>query len=339
MYWHLIPRGHVVPARLPPGATTVIPMAPDASASVPPIPVLVVGEALVDVVIPTSGEVVEHVGGSPANVAKGLVRLGHEALLATHIGDDERGHRITAELGGDGVAFTPGSVSADRTPTATAHLNEAGAATYEFDLEWRLEPHLRVPEGGHLHTGSIAATLDPGATSLRRLVEAVRPHATISYDPNARPAIMGEVAQARAQIEALAAFSDVVKVSDEDLAWLYGADADPVRIARQWNRGGPPLVVVTRGGEGAVAVVGGEVEEFAPGSVAVVDTVGAGDSFMAGLISGLLDLGLLGGPTGRDRLRGAAIADVRPALERAIACASITVSRAGANPPTRAEVI
>ncbi len=305
------------------------------------VPTVVVGEALIDIVTPPDGEPAEHVGGSPANVAKGLARLGHPVQLATHIGQDARGGRIAAELGADGVRLTPGSLAAQRTPTASAHLDASGAATYEFDLAWRLEPHLPIPDGAaHLHTGSIAVTLDPGATAVRRLVERARQGATISYDPNARPAIMGDVAQARAQVEVLASFSDVVKVSDEDLAWLYGpeAGADPVRIARQWTRGGPPLVVVTRGGEGAIAVAGGEAESFPPAPVDVVDTVGAGDSFMAGLISGLLDAGLLGGPEARERLRGTSLAQVRPAVVRALRAAEVTVSRAGANPPTRTEL-
>ncbi|MDO5495393.1 MAG: carbohydrate kinase [bacterium] len=301
-------------------------------------PVLVVGEALIDIVHPPTGEPTEHVGGSPANVAKGIARLGHPVTLATHIGCDDRGARISDELTADGVQLTRGSVSAPRTSTATALLDDDGAATYAFEIDWRLEPHLRAVEGGHLHTGSIAVTLDPGATSVRRLAEASRAGATISYDPNARPAIMGEVAQARAQVEALASFADVVKVSDEDLAWLYGPAMDPVRIARQWNRGGPALVVVTRGGEGAIAIMRGEVTEFEAARVPVVDTVGAGDSFMAGLISGLLDQGLLGGTEARHRLTQASPAQVSSAVVRAIECAGITVSRAGANPPTRAEL-
>nr|NLD40025.1 carbohydrate kinase [Actinomycetales bacterium] len=301
-------------------------------------PILVVGEALIDVVHPVAGPTAEHVGGSPANVAKGLARLGHAVRFATHIGADVRGRRITAELAGDGVTLTPGSVSAPRTPSAAAHLDESGSASYEFDLAWSLESHLVLPEGGHLHTGSIAATMEPGATSLRRLVDRAQPQVTVSYDPNCRPAIMGEVAQARAQVEVLASLSDVVKASDEDLAWLYGEQADPVAIARQWSMGGPALVVVTRGAQGAVAVMGGGVVEFPAGRTRVVDTVGAGDSFMSGLISGLLDLGLLGRTDARQRLGKTTYAEVAPAVERALACAAITVSRAGANPPTRTEL-
>lgn len=301
-------------------------------------PVLVLGEALIDVVVRPDGSTSEYVGGSPANVAKGVARLGHDAILATHLAHDARGDRIAAELAADGVRFTDRTFEAERTPTATAHLDASGAASYDFDLAWKVERSLRVPPGGHLHTGSIAATLEPGATAVRLIADRNRPTATISYDPNARPGIMGDVAQARAQVEVLAARSDVVKVSDEDLSWLYGEGADVERVARLWQKGGPSLIVLTRGGAGSLAFVDGEAIEYGAGDADVVDTVGAGDSFMAGLISGLLDLGYLGGPDARARLSAATHDDVRPAIERAVACAAITVSRAGANPPTRAEL-
>lgn len=301
-------------------------------------PVLVVGEALIDIVQPLDGAPTEHVGGSPANVAKGLARLGHPATLATHVGDDARGRRIAAELATDGVTLTPGSATAARTPTATALLNERGAATYEFQLAWQVEKDLNLPDGAHLHTGSIAATLQPGGAAVLALAAGHRAHGTISYDPNARPAIMGTPEEARGVVEKLVANSDVVKVSDEDLAWLYGPEATLAELVARWHALGPRLIVVTEGGKGALVSIGGTNEHVAPGEVKVVDTVGAGDSFMAGLISGLLDLGLLGGVDARERLGHAGLADVRPAVRRALDCADITVSRAGANPPTRAEL-
>lgn len=309
----------------------------------PAVPVLVVGEALIDIVQPLDGPAAEHVGGSPANVAKGLARLGHSATLATHIGSDDRGRRIEQELLADGVHLSPGSTSAARTPTATATLNASGAATYVFDLAWQVEPDLAVPAGGHLHTGSIAATLQPGGASVLELAQAARPHATVSYDPNARPAIMGDPAAARGQIEALVALADVVKVSDEDLEWLYGAElaagtTNLPTLVHDWHLLGASFIVMTRGAQGAVVSMNGASKSVPPGQVTVVDTVGAGDSFMAGLISGLLDLGLLGGAEAREHLHHATLADVLPAVHRAIECANITVSRAGANPPTRAEL-
>lgn len=124
-------------------------------------PVLVVGEALIDIVIPLDGAAAEHVGGSPANVAIGLARLGHPTTFATRIGADERGQTIGSLLNAEIVTLVPGSTNAPRTSTALARLDENKIATYEFDLDWNVDPDLVAPDGGHLHTGSIAATLTP----------------------------------------------------------------------------------------------------------------------------------------------------------------------------------
>lgn len=302
------------------------------------VPVTVVGEALIDIVIPPAGEPAEHVGGSPANVAIGLARLGHATRLATHIGRDARGARIAALMESESVELTAGSTNAQRTPTAAAHLDPAGVASYEFDLDWRLDPaQVIVPQGGHLHTGSIAATLAPGGEAVLEIVRAARNHATISYDPNARPTLMGTPDEARTVIERLIALADVVKASDEDVRWLYGTT--PVtQVLAHWAALGPTVCAVTQGGEEVVVLAAGEVQRYPTLPTRVVDTVGAGDSFMAGLVSGLLDAGLLGGEDARERLRFAEWPLIETAVERALACAAITVSRAGANPPTRSDL-
>lgn len=301
---------------------------------------LVVGEALVDVVRPVNGEVAEHVGGSPLNVAIGLARLGHPAQLATFIGDDDRGAAIRAHLAADDVQLVAGSDGAERTATAEAVLDETGAATYTFDIDWQVPYEL--PAAEHLHTGSIAAVLQPGASAIREACFTQRVHGTISYDPNCRPQLMGEPGDARSDIEQLVGLCDVVKASDEDVRWLYG-EVPVEQIARLWAQLGPALVVVTRGSDGAVACLpsaGSDdaVKTVAGQSVSVTDTVGAGDSFMSGLLSGLSDAGFLGSLAARSRFQKAGWDDVLPALERAVAAASITVSRAGANPPTRADL-
>ncbi|WP_426311269.1 carbohydrate kinase family protein [Cellulosimicrobium sp. E-16] len=299
--------------------------------------VLVVGEALIDVVHRADGSVDEHPGGSLANVALTLGRLGRDARLATWLGPDERGDAIRAWLDDSAVTLAPGSTDADRTSVATAHLDAHGAATYEFDLEWRV-PAGTAPAAGTLavHTGSIAAVLEPGASDVRALVAAARDTATITYDPNARPALMGDPADALARIEALVDLADVVKVSDEDVAWLVPG-ADPVAVAHRWLALGPALVVVTFGGEGAVAVTAAGEQRVAAPRVSVVDTVGAGDSFMGALVDGLWDAGLLGADR-REALRAIDAATLAALLERCAAVAAVTVSRAGANPPRRAEL-
>jgi fructokinase len=298
---------------------------------------LVIGEALVDIVVSPDGSSREHVGGSPANVALGLARLGHHVELATHIGDDDRGHRVRAHLERDGVRLVEGSVTAARTPTATATLDDGGVATYTFDLAWDLPADLGPGSAAHVHIGSIATALQPGAEQVRRIVGQARAQSTVSFDPNLRPAILGTPEPQRPGVDALVALCDVVKASDEDLAWLYAGEGVDTVLSR-WATLGPSLVVCTLGGEGARALVGGEFVTVPPVPVKVVDTVGAGDSFMGALISGLLDAGLLGSLAGRTSLTKADPAAVRPALDRAIRVAGITCSRAGADPPYRREL-
>jgi len=301
---------------------------------------LVVGEALIDIVQPVDGPVTEHVGGSPLNVAIGLARLGHPVQLAAYLADDAHGRLITKQLAADGVPLVDGSMTASHTPTARATLDGNGSATYEFDLAWDL-PYPLPTDVGHFHTGSIASALQPGATKVADAMLLARRHATVSFDPNPRPSLLGEARDARAHLEQLIGYSDVVKASDEDIAWLYGGAVDPAEILTLWGQLGASLVVVTRGGDGALMHVTstGETENVPGRSVSVVDTVGAGDSFQSGLLSALLDTGLLGSVDARDRLRRAGLTDLRPAVDRAIATSAITVSRAGANPPTRAELV
>ena len=300
---------------------------------------LVIGESLIDIVHRPDGSTREHVGGSPANVAVGLARLGHDVTLATMIGDDERGTRIATRLDEEGVALTEGSIGERPTSVATSTLDETGAAAYTFDLTWELSEDQPLEGLAHVHTGSIAATLEPGASVVLSTLQSARPSATVSYDPNARPSLMGDPHGVRAKIEQLIGLSDVVKASDEDIAWLY--DGAPLPdILRLWGLLGPALVVVTRAEKGAVIglTITGELTSVEAPIVEVMDTVGAGDSFMAGLLSGLLEASLLGGIQARERLRSASLADVRPAVDRALACAAITVSRAGAAPPYLADL-
>jgi fructokinase len=307
-----------------------------------PVPVrtLVIGEALVDAVTDASGSVTEHVGGSPANVAFGLAALDHPVDLATWIATDERGRRIEAVCRERGVALTPGSQDAPFTTVAHATLDASGAATYVFDIDWRLAPIADLTAYGHVHTGSIAAVLEPGGADVRAALAAARATgATVSYDPNARPSLMGAPSDARRLIEEAIASADVVKLSDEDVEWL--CPGEPLEdVVATWGTLGPALLVVTRGGAGAVVSVPatGEVESLPAPVVDVVDTVGAGDSFMAGLVSGLLDAGLLGGPAQRESLRAAALATVAPAVRRALRTGALTVERAGAHAPHRTDL-
>ncbi len=301
---------------------------------------LVIGEALIDAVDDGAGGASEHVGGSPANVAFGLAALGHEVSLATWLGRDDRGRRITDRCAQVGAALLPGSDGADHTSVAHAFVDETGAATYEFDLTWQVPAVPDLARFGHLHTGSIAATLEPGGSQVLAAARAAQSTATISYDPNMRPTLMGSADAVRGRVEELVGLADVVKASDEDIAWLY-PDRFLPDVLRAWAALGASLTVVTRGGEGALFALNHvrEMATFPARRTEVADTVGAGDSFMAGLISGLLDAGYLGGPDARARLQAATLGDVRPAVERAVTTGGITVARAGAYAPTRAELV
>ncbi len=299
---------------------------------------LVVGEALIDVVRAADGTVDEHPGGSPANVALGLARLGREVDLLTWFGDDAHGAAIRRHLESAGVAITPGSDTAERTSVATAELDGNGAATYRFDLSWHVPERWASPPAAPLvvHTGSIAAVLEPGGPDVARILEAHRESATLTYDPNLRPSLMPPADRTRPVVDALVALADVVKVSDEDLAWLEPGE-HPLDVARRWATSGPAVVVVTRGGEGATAITAGYELDVAAPRVTVADTVGAGDSFMGGLVDGLWSAGLLGAER-RTALREVDEVTLRSVLSRCAEIAAITVSRPGANPPTASEL-
>ena len=298
-----------------------------------PASILVVGEALVDVVR-RDGEDVVHPGGSPLNVAVGLQRLGVPATLHSSFGADPHGVAIAQHLEASEVAVTGSTVSDRETSVALATLAADGAATYTFSIDW--DPaRLEVPEGTFdaVHTGSIGAALEPGATMVEELLTKLRPTTTISFDPNVRPQLMGEPEEARVRVERFVALADLVKASDEDIAWLY-PDATVAEILEHWLELGPALVVVTRGAHGADALAASGPAHVPAPPTEVADTIGAGDSFMAGLLAALSDMKLLGARRRRD-LRELHAADVGLVTRFAARCAAITVSRPGADPPNR----
>lgn len=295
---------------------------------------LVIGEALIDIV-ERGGEVTgEHVGGSPLNVAVGLARLDRDVDFLTHIGDDARGRRIVEYVESSGVQLVSGSVSADHTPTAVATLDENGSAQYVFDIDWQLSGTPEVTPPLVAHTGSIAAWHEPGCRATAALLDTYHPSATITFDPNVRPALIDDGDATRGRIDRLLEKCDVVKASDEDMRWI-----DPNRsakqIARTWLSLGPSIVAVTMGDRGAFAMCEAGTARIAALPVDVVDTVGAGDAFMTGLIDALWELDLLGASRRHD-LRAISLDALNTVVQTAALSSALTVSRAGADLPDRA---
>jgi fructokinase len=295
---------------------------------------LVIGEALIDIVERDGRITGEHVGGSPLNVAVGLARLGHDVDFMTHIADDPYGRRIAEYVETSGAQLVSGSITAASTPTARVTVADGGQADYVFDLEWQLSGIPTAAPPVMVHTGSIAAVQEPGCLAVAALIDAYRVSATVSVDPNVRAALIVDQGVARDRIERLVQRSDVVKASDEDLRWI-DPDRTPEQIARTWLTLGPSIVVVTTGANGAFAVCAAGRAEVAARPVQVVDTVGAGDAFMVGLIDWLWRWDLFGADR-RENLRRIGLDALTAALDAATLLSALTVSRAGADLPDRA---
>ncbi|ACL42556.1 carbohydrate kinase [Paenarthrobacter sp. AR 02] len=304
--------------------------------------VTVIGESLVDVIThphKTGTSTAIRPGGSPLNVAIGCARLGMTTSLITHYGQDQYGGMIEKHLTANGVAALVGGHSP--TSVATANIDHAGAARYSIAITWDLNgtslPALSAVESSrHVHAGSIATVLPPGRDTVYTLLQAARGRATISYDPNCRPAISGDVHSTRRDIERFVAASDIVKASNEDLEWLY-PDRTPDQTAHAWLKLGPAIVAVTRGEGGPVITNGRTMVQMPAREIEVADTVGAGDSFMAALISWLGTRNLLGAGA-REKLKDLSPQALQNLLDYANGAASITCSRPGADPPWAREL-
>jgi fructokinase len=310
------------------------------SIPVAPPRMLVIGESLVDVIRRAGDDESNddvHPGGSPLNVSVGLQRLDVPTTLHSSFGADAYGVTIAQHLEASGVTVTPGTIGERPTSVALATIGADGAASYAFAIEWDPAP-LEIAPGSvdAVHVGSIGAALEPGATTVEQALAALRPTALISFDPNVRPQLMGSADDALPRVERLVALADVVKASDEDIAWLY-PDATVADVSARWLALGPALVVVTHGGDGADALSARGLVRVPAQRAEVSDTIGAGDSFMSGLLAGLSDRGLLR-PDRRDALRALSASDVARVVQFAARCAAITVSRPGADPPTREDL-
>jgi fructokinase len=304
------------------------------TASDAPPRALVIGEALVDIVVRDGSVTGEHVGGSPLNVAIGLARLGRGVDFLTHIGTDTQGRRIVEYVKNSDVQLVSGSLSAIRTPTALATLDAGGSAQYVFDIEWQLTGTPEVAPPLVAHTGSIASVLAPGCRATAALMDAYHPSATVTFDPNVRPALIEDADVARGRIDRWIERCDVVKASEEDMRWI-DPNRSPEQIARTWLGLGPSIVAVTMGERGAFAMCAGGTVRVPARRVRVADTVGAGDAFMTGLIDGLWSTGLLGAER-RPRLARIGGDALTAVMQMAALSAALTVARRGADLPDRA---
>ncbi|GIH66432.1 carbohydrate kinase family protein [Microbispora siamensis] len=286
---------------------------------------LVVGESLVDLIgTPGSWTFTAVPGGSPLNVAVALAALGRTVRFAGETGDDFFGGLLRDHLTRHGIG-TGDLAPAAATGLAFARVGADGSASYDFRFDWTFSAPVALDGVTCLHTGSLAVLAGPGAAHVREVMRAAAEAGiTVSYDPNIRPSLVGDRARALAHVEECVRLARLVKVSAEDLDWLYPGEPY-IEVARRWARAHERLVVVTRGGDGATAVLGDEVISCPAPAVEVVDTVGAGDTFTAACLDALD-----GAPLSTER--------VAEALRRGCAAAAIVCTRAGAVPPTREEV-
>lgn len=292
--------------------------------------VLVVGEALVDVVRRPGQADVTHAGGSPFNVAVGLGRLGVGVELGAQIGDDEHGSLLTSQLERAGVALANLAPTPSRTSSAVADIGADGSASYTFDLTW--DPADAISPAGReaVHVGSLGIALEPGAATVAALVAAAAAQGVVvSLDPNVRLSVEPDHARWREIVDDLLPSVTVLKMSDEDAEVLRPGQDLQELVAELAAPG--RVVAITRGGEGAVLGSPAGVVELPGPTVDVADTIGAGDSFMAAMLAWLADRHW---PAPTDL----ALADLAALLRWASIAATITVGRPGADPPWRDEL-
>jgi fructokinase len=302
----------------------------------------VIGEALLDLAAPgDDGASTARPGGSPMNVAIGLARLGQPTAFVGRMSDDPIGTVLRRHLERSGVDLRHAVNATEPSTIALVELS-GGHAHYQFslrgaDFRWSPAELAFLPDGAlAVHFGSLASWLPPGDASIAAAVGRLRRDGSvlISYDPNVRPVLLPDAAAARRTVEQSVRAAHLVKASAEDLRWLYGTESADA-VARRWLDLGAELVVVTAGPEGATAWTRRQAPASRPALKApVVDTVGAGDAFMSGLLDGLARRRLLTPAALAELSDPATLAAV---LDDASLIAAITVSRPGADPPRRGE--
>ena len=297
--------------------------------------VWVCGEVLIDL-IPDGQERKVVVGGGPANTAKALAKLGITTQFIEGISSDQYGQMALKELQQDGVLLDYVKFSDKPTCLAIVSLSPAGGATYEFVIDetatfdfahsWLPDPFKLKP--ALLHIGTLVTAIEPAASVLHEWASKVAEVAPIVFDPNIRPAVMDNRDLYVAAVEKWVAISSAVKVSDDDLNWLYPDQAID-SVVNRWLSDGVALVVVTFGGNGLTGFTSEGKVEVGAVKVDVIDTVGAGDTVGAVLVEAIIEKGLA-------NLNGD---NLKATLARAAKAAAITCSRSGAKPPSKLEIV
>jgi fructokinase len=296
--------------------------------------VWVCGEVVIDL-IPDGTERKAVVGGGPANTAKALSKLAISTQFIDGISTDKYGQMALSELQKDGVLLDFVKFSDKPTCLAIVSLNSKGSATYEFVIDDTATfdfSHSWLPDASDkkpllLHIGTLVTAIEPAASVLFEWAKKVALVAPIVFDPNIRPAVMNDRNEYVKQVERWVSISNAVKVSDDDIYWLYpGQDLD--KVTKRWLGMGPELIVVTFGDKGLAGYRDNSKISVDAKKVVVADTVGAGDTVGAILVEAIIEYGL-------NKLTDERLSQM---LDRAARAAAITVSRSGALPPSRDEI-
>lgn len=300
--------------------------------------VLVAGEALYDLVLDPAEGVRAHPGGGPFTTARTVARLEQPAAFLGRLSRDRFGTTLRRRLADDGVALDAAVATDDPTTLALAEVDADGGARYRFYERATsapgLEPDVALaalpPSVAIVHVGSLGLALEPVATALEAVVERLCGSALVAVDPNVRAGVVADPGAYRARLGRILARTDLVKVSEEDLAWLDPTRA-PAAAARALLDRGPSAVLLTRGAAGVVVLHAGGKVEVPAAPARVVDTIGAGDAFGGGVLAWWRAQGL----------RAADLARPEPVVEAARFAARVaarTCERPGAEPPFLREV-
>ncbi|QRM34042.1 carbohydrate kinase [Microvirga sp. VF16] len=309
--------------------------------------ILVCGEALIDLFVhdgPLGCLKTEiALGGSPFNVAIALSRLGERSSFYGGISADHFGRALAESLASEDVDLAYAVRSERLTTISVVATDDTGHPAYSFHGEGKADRHVTeadlppmLPDTIEAITfGSYTMAVAPVADAYLALARREAGRLTISVDPNVRRTVTPDLEEWRYRFEAFLPYANIVKASDEDLVTAYGPDVDVEALVRRWHTAGPSLILVTHGATGATGYLRGQMPVVVPGrKVAVVDTVGAGDTFHAAALAYLAKIGRLP----HCRFQDLTVAELQQTLRYAVAASSITCTRQGANVPTDAEV-